>query len=49
MARGETYNEFVDKFKPKLTTSAERYELSEQEKEIVKRLGEQSEHGKILR
>ena len=29
--------------------TAERYELSEREKEIVKRLGEQSEHGKILR
>lgn len=29
--------------------AAERYELSEREKEIVKRLGEQSEHGKILR
>ena len=28
---------------------AERYELSEREKEIVKQLGEQSEHGKILR
>ena len=29
--------------------AAERYELSEREKEIVKQLGEQSEHGKILR
>jgi ParB-like chromosome segregation protein Spo0J len=29
--------------------AAERYELSEREKEIVKILGEQSEHGKILR
>ena len=29
--------------------AAERYELSKREKEIVKKLGEQSEHGKILR
>ena len=38
MARNESYEEFVDKFKPKLTTAAEKWTLSDDEWAIIRGL-----------